>query len=781
MKRRWRLWRRVIVILLILGISFTLAVPRIARAIIRSRLQAMIAEQSDAKLEIGDLIYNAPYGVTVLNASVIAPGPDGAPLELLHIGKVELQLDKLPFGSGPLIIKSLAITDPTVHLIRTARGMAGSKGGAPIGPSSASSGPPLKLSDILRLTHFALNNGSIVYEDRTLAGAVPLAWWNLNVDLNTVQQSAGAYTYHLIVKNEPLATLESNGTADLDALLLNVEKCALIVNVDPHAQESALPAEHQRLLRAWRVGGSLAIDLSGTIPFRDLPASSYRAALELKDATATIPKLNVGLEKVAFKIDVDSTNSRRPAINVHSLTASAASARIDLHDVVASADLNAGKWTLTGLKGHLDRAGQGSDSKLQNQIDNLKLTGAMDFAANGSGPLHSTDLNKFAGRIELTPTDLSFQPPGFDNSVSGLVPAVIQLADGKASVNTLRATVGDHLLFVKHASAGYDQAARALHLTDLSGCLTFGPSEKYPKPLADLLASCRPVGPYFFDGTVDLSPAKPIDYNLEIHTKRGQLTVSDSQIPITGIDTSVKATRAGAEIVRFEGSTLQGSISATGTAKLADRSSYKVNVNCKNIDLRELGERLATPGQKPPQMSGHAVISAELEAPFPRGDDHAYQGLVGKGSFQIIGGDFARVPALSTVTDVLHLKDAATVGDAEGEFHIAANKVHFDHALATSPAAGIEGSGDVGFDGALDMRFIAKFLGKWGDRFGAIDDGGGIAKVLNTVQKGVDVASRKAAYEITVRGTISDPKPGGTALPFLQRQFERMKDYKPGQ
>jgi hypothetical protein len=187
-----------------------------------------------------------------------------------------------------------------------------------------------------------------------------------------------------------------------------------------------------------------------------------------------------------------------------------------------------------------------------------------------------------------------------------------------------------------------------------------------------------------------------------------------------------------------------------------------------------LAAHLATPGQPPPQLSGRAVISAQLQAPFPAANAHAYEGLVGQGKFQITGGDFGRVPVLELVTDHMHLRDAATVGDAEGEFHVASNKIHFDRALMTSPAAGIDGVGDVGFDSTLNLQFVAKFLGKWGDRVGDVGDGGGVAKLLNGVQKGIDLASRKAAYTINVRGTIDKPLVSGTPVPFLSRQIQRV-------
>ena len=49
-----------------------------AKPLLRARLQAMIAEQLNAELQMGDLEYLPPYGVRVRDARLVTPGPDGA-------------------------------------------------------------------------------------------------------------------------------------------------------------------------------------------------------------------------------------------------------------------------------------------------------------------------------------------------------------------------------------------------------------------------------------------------------------------------------------------------------------------------------------------------------------------------------------------------------------------------------------------------------------------------------------------------------------------------------
>src|SRR5665213_2635521 len=231
MTPRTRRWQRVILGVLLLGTALWVLGPILARSFIRHRLQSMIADQPDAKL-----------------------------------------------GSGPLVIQSLTLDNPVVHLIRTSAGLSGRRVLAksddasvpgPAGASSASAGNSAapgaaarrgRLSEMFRLTHLAMRGGRIIYENQCRRGAVPMTWKNLDIDLSTSRRNDASYAYRMKVNNTPLATLESSGTADLDDLVLRIQSCALRVNVNYDERESALSAEIQQPLREWGARGALSID-----------------------------------------------------------------------------------------------------------------------------------------------------------------------------------------------------------------------------------------------------------------------------------------------------------------------------------------------------------------------------------------------------------------------------------------------------------------------------------------------------------------------------------------
>ncbi len=232
MTRRGRRWLRLLTGLIVAGVALWLLAPTLASMLVRWQLQGLIAKELDARLDIGKLIYRAPFGVTVTDASLVAAGPDGQPLEMLRMPRLDLTLGRRPWASGPLLIESVVLVNPSVHLIHTSSGIWGLRARAP----ETESKPPPRLSEILRLSRFQLQSGSIEYDDLAHAGTLPLVWKNINVDLNTSQVSQAGYAYHLKVDNDPLARLETSGVADLDGLTLQVDRCALVVHVDPTAK-----------------------------------------------------------------------------------------------------------------------------------------------------------------------------------------------------------------------------------------------------------------------------------------------------------------------------------------------------------------------------------------------------------------------------------------------------------------------------------------------------------------------------------------------------------------
>ncbi len=790
MTRRGRRWLRLLATLAIVGVALWLAAPRLTDWLVRVRLQTLIAQQLDARLDIGKLIYHAPYGVMVTDASLVTTGPDGQPLELLRMPRLDLRLAQRPWASGPLLINSVILTSPSLHLVRTTAGIVGRKKpvatDSPAKDSNNNSKTPLKLSRIFRLTQFVLQGGNIEYDDLAHAHALPLVWKNINIDLNTSRVSEAGYAYHLNINNEPIARFETSGVADLDELTLNVEKCALVVRVDPTAHQSALPAEFQEPLKNWQARGVLSIDATGKISLSDPASSTWHSVIELNQASARVPGWQTPVDRLGLKIELtDGSDGKvdgkpfapgqHPTATIDQMELAAGDSVFRLNHAEAIADAQKRTWRLTGLSGHIDPgiSRAALPASIRAQLDRLKIRGAVDFALEADGPLRSRDLGKYAGRLEITPIDFTLQPPGFESPVDGITPLIFHVADGMMTAETLRGTCGDNLVYLKTAELALNDFPNQIKLSNLAGCITFGPSQKYPPLIARQLEPVKPVGPFFFNGSLSLDSGRksnPLDYNIQVHTTRGRMTVSDRMIPVTNIDTVVNVTPAAATISRFEASVLEGSTSATGRIDLTGRMPYQMNVNLRDIDLAELGQFLADPGKKPMPLSGRAVFKADFNGQVPAGADPAWKGLTGNGEFEVLHGDFWRIPVMKSISDSVAVKQAVTVGEAAGQFHLFDGRIHFDRAVANSPVLGVEGTGDVYLSDRIDMTLIANPLGNWGQH---VADGG-IAKLLDIAQHGVNIATQQALYQVQLTGKASDPKPNAVPTPFLSKQASRL-------
>jgi hypothetical protein len=71
----------------------------------------------------------------------------------------------------------------------------------------------------------------------------------------------------------------------------------LSLTVDPAHRHSALPPEYQQVLQRLGVRGTLVVKTVATLPLRDLRHSQYDTILELRDATASLPRFSRPIDR----------------------------------------------------------------------------------------------------------------------------------------------------------------------------------------------------------------------------------------------------------------------------------------------------------------------------------------------------------------------------------------------------------------------------------------------------------------------------------------------------
>jgi len=127
-RKKGRLRRLTIAVLIGLVVAYFVT-PGLLRHLVKSRLQSMIAAQLDADLEFEKLTYHFPYAIDVTNASLTARGTaDTKPFQLIHVSHLAIELAKSPLRSGPLVIESVLIEEPSIHVIKDHHGLIGREG-----------------------------------------------------------------------------------------------------------------------------------------------------------------------------------------------------------------------------------------------------------------------------------------------------------------------------------------------------------------------------------------------------------------------------------------------------------------------------------------------------------------------------------------------------------------------------------------------------------------------------------------------------------------------------
>jgi len=760
--------RRLFVAACFLALAVLLA-PTLAQRIVRWRLQSMISAQLKAELRMGDLSYHYPYGVEVTDATLVADGPDGKPLELLRVPRLSLMLARSPLRSGPLVIESLTVDRPAIHFIRLPTGLVGRNGLAKSRIEKDQENHPWKLSDMFRLRQVTLTGGRIVYEDRSLPGTRPLVWNNLNIDLRTAPTSGSEYGFHFVADDLPLASLDAAGSADIDSFLLNLDRLQLTVNVDRSREDSAIPPEYQRTLDRLGIRGGLSVVTRATVNPLDLSHSTYDTTVELRNATARLPKWNVILDQVSAKLHL-ADGAGEPLAQLISLDATTPEAALHLGGGALKFDPGRKHWALAQLSGQI-AANSAAPGRTQ---------GSLDFNLSGDGPTTASSLTPLSATLHILPRNMSFQPPGMASPIDQIAETELTLKNGVVSARKLRAGYGDDVWYIKQADIDLSALPASIGIRDLDGAITFGASRSiYPKAIEEILAPLDPSGPWFFSATAPVGlkqNAKP-DYQVQLHTARGGLKLTDRRIPIYNINAALRVTPAGIEIQHFDAGALRGELKLAGTISLAGTPSYQMAGQFRGANLNDLARLMAKPGEKPTPLAGRANLTLHLKGAVPEGTGSAIDSISGEGELEVKDGDFWQIPVMKSIADNSNVRTAMTVGEAAAVFTIGRGKVYLKHAAVSAPALGVDGHGDVDFKGRLNLDCITTVLGNWGEKFAAGDE---VSRTVNQIQRTLNGVTQAAVMNIHVSGSANHPTMNAIPAPLLTGPMTQFVNFLKG-
>lgn len=409
-----------VALLLVIGVAGWAIGERMATSIIRQKLQDLVAENLHARLEIGELRYDYPYGVRVEGASLITTTESGEPgITLVSFRSLSLQLSEIPLGDGPLQIEQIILDQPTVHLVRTEQGFGGDR---PLlredrpGRNAQTDRP--KLSDLFRLRHLRCDNARIEYDDRRSPG-VPLVWDQLNVRVDSTPSRHFTAFYFTFSAVTPHANISTGGMLDLNEMLLAVTRMRVDAKVEHNQPSTALPQPVQKLLDDLHLAGNATLEVDyAAVPLTSVGDRRVSGSLTVtvRDARAKVPGWPWLVDNLNAQISVSLLPDGQLLGETGNIYLQSAGSGLSIQPIERfMVDLHNARWQCTPLGMALTYVPVEPESKpaVLRQPITLSIRAALrqlESGANGEARLDGTVAKFPAGRqLEFGGATLSYR------------------------------------------------------------------------------------------------------------------------------------------------------------------------------------------------------------------------------------------------------------------------------------------------------------------------------------------------------------------------------------
>lgn len=829
---------RVVLATLILLTAAWFVVPQLFVPMIRGKLQGMIASHLDAKLEIGRLMYAPPFGVRARDVRLVsgsALGGETAGTELLKVRKLDLKLARSPFYDGPLIIQNITVHDPEVHLIRM-------PGGRLVGmdelvrkdsPTVRATTQPAtlpastrpaqleiespaeaerdaaraRLSDMFELRHFGIHGGRVVYEDRSQPGLPPVVWRNLDVGMETTPREKGVYGYTFDARHGKLARLQSSGSFNLDQLVLDLGSLRLDARTQYTDDESPLPAQVQRALRDYRVEGRITLDAHGRFDLRDPAASSFRATMDLGDASGYFPEWDATLDRLAMKVGIDNWGADPPGrvrIRLDAFEAASGDSTVRIDKGAIIFDRASNTWDVAEVAARIDlgREGGSLPKKSRPVLARMNARGELQFSLAANGKIRPGE-----GEYALIPEDLAFAIYPRGVSLQPKSPAPLQDFGGGGSIRKKR---GSRVVIFEDLACSYggdpvvltsarlqlpprlSDLAKQTRIEEISGSVDFRrPGPRYPGKFGAVVDTLRPVGLFTIGrdswfGVTKIepdrgmrndpalpppaAPSRRSDWYFSVATDSASFTLTDERISLLNMKGDATVSNLLVDVRRLEADMLGGKLTGTLQVTPGSNLKYQGRAYLRHIDLDAVSKVYILPETEKAKLTGEGNLDIAFSGSRPRDGRSAIEALAATGEFEILRGHFWTLPLLGEVARRAGGGRAMTVGEAAGVFDVANQRILLRSAAVSSPALGVQGSGTITLDRQLDLNLVAAPLGDWRDKV----KGTNIPLVSNVagelagaLQKIVNVTASNLLYEFRITGTTGSPNVATVPAPAL--------------
>ncbi len=184
---------------------------------------------------------------------------------------------------------------------------------------------------------------------------------------------------------------------------------------------------------------------------------------------------------------------------------------------------------------------------------------------------------------------------------------------------------------------------------------------------------------------------------------------------------------------------------------LGDKSTFSLQALLTDGDLKRFAHEFAPGKQK---LDGKVLASINLG-----GDTSGVHSLLGRGEIRLSQADIYELPFMVSLLKLLSVKtpDSTAFTNSTIKYRIEGDHMYLDNVAFNGDAISLEGSGQMGFDLGIDLKFHSLV---------------GRSDWQLPVLKNVMGAASRQLMQISVTGSLSDPKMTRTVLPAVSKALE---------
>lgn len=385
-------------------------------------------------------------------------------------------------------------------------------------------------------------------------------------------------------------------------------------------------------------------------------------------------------------------------------------------------------------------------------------------AASAGAPAASTDGTSEGGRLPITALELASARLDFvDRTTPGASPPPAPLGvggfdvsawPGEGGVIDVVVSGGDaHLRVAGRGS--YDPATHGLAIASLDAHVRIGAAAAGAVAEVDVAHLTGSVQPDARSARID----------------GASVTIAgEPPIVADGVSATLALGDGRLDASEVAAHVAGGSVHGTFGIRWDEAPSWQASGEANGLRLADLARRF-------PQLGGDGVrgalsASGTFSGAIGAREDAWLASLEGSGRMRARDGRFYTIPLVSRLLDQAGLSDAGTtLTEASAEFRVADGTVHLDEAALGSTAVGVQGHGDVGFDGTVQLDMVVLPFGSWRsavERGNVPVLGGVLAKLAGKAQQIVGKASG-ALYAFRITGTVQDPRLTPVPVPALTK------------